>query len=72
MIGLYDREIVERKVRNSMIKTAKREGFEKGKQKGIKEVVINMLKENIDINIISKVTGVSKNEILYMRENSDI
>lgn len=84
MIGLYDREVVERKVRNSMIRTAERKATERGMKKGIKqgiqqgikegiekgiqqnkkEMIINMLNENIDINIISKITGLNKEEIL--------
>ena len=43
------------------------EGIKKGKEEGIKENQIltakNMKKENIDINIISKITGLSIEEI---------
>ncbi|OEJ13359.1 hypothetical protein BFL38_12490 [Brachyspira hampsonii] len=43
------------------------EGIKKGKEEGIKENQIltakNMKKENIDVNIISKITGLSMQEI---------
>ena len=43
------------------------EGIKKGKEEGIKENQIltakNMKKENIDINIINKITGLSIKEI---------
>ena len=49
------------------IKKGKEEGIKKGIKKGIKENQIltakNMKKENIDVNIISKVTGLSIQEI---------
>ena len=32
-------------------------------EEGLKQTAINMLKENIDINIISKVTGLNTNQI---------
>ena len=48
------------------------EGIEKGIEKGIEQgktnIVINMLKENIDINVISKVSGLSIDEIKKMRK----
>ena len=44
-----------------------REGYESGKNDGIEEnkieIVRNMLKENLDINLISKITGLSIDRI---------
>ena len=63
LVGMYDKEIVDRKVNNTKLIAAKNEGIEQNK----KDVVINMLKENIDIKTISKVTGMSENEILKLK-----
>ena len=38
-------------------------GFEEGKRKLKEKIVKNMLRENVDINFISKITGLSKEEI---------
>jgi predicted transposase/invertase (TIGR01784 family) len=59
IVGLYDKEEQERR----FINTARNEGIKQGKQAGKIEDAINMLKANIDINLISKVTGLSINEI---------
>ena len=44
------------------------EGIKEGKIEGIKSTVKNMLKEKLDINLISKVTGLSINEINGLRQ----
>ena len=44
------------------------EGMEKGKVEGIKESALNMLKENIDIKVISKVTGLDIEEIKTLKD----
>ena len=58
-----------------MIEEAEQRGVEKGFEKGTKEgtqqgiknrnieIAKNMIKENIDIDIISKITGLTKEEI---------
>ena len=47
-------------------------GIEKGKEKGAKEekikIVKSMLKENMDIEIIIKITGLTKEEIEKLKE----
>ncbi len=40
--------------------TRERLGFEKGIEKGIENIAIGYFKEGIDIEIISKVTGLSE------------
>ena len=40
-----------------------KEGIKRGIKKGRQEVVLNMLKNKIDISIISKATGLSREEI---------
>ena len=66
------RYLMEQKAKDeSEIKTlisyARKEGMEKGRnegmEKGMETVALNMLKEDFDINSISKVTGLSKKEI---------
>jgi predicted transposase/invertase (TIGR01784 family) len=71
IVGLYDKEEQERKfintARNEGIKIGTESGIKQGKQVGKVEerndIIINMLKEAVDINIISKVTGLSIEEI---------
>ena len=47
---------------------ARLSGFDEGTENGIKCTVINMLKENLDIKIISKVTGLNEEEIMKIKE----
>ena len=63
LVGVYDKEIVDRKVYNTKIKSAKLEGIRENK----KQTALNMIKENIDIEIISKVTGLKITEILKIK-----
>ena len=57
---------------NSRISDALEEGIEKGKIEGKiegqKEIITRMLKEKIDIETISKLTGLTKNEITKISE----
>ena len=52
-----------RKIENSLRSQYKREGREEGIKEGIKDTAKKMKEENIDINIISKVTNLTKEEI---------
>ena len=62
-VKLMSDEEEERLLKNSYIQ----EGFEQGIEQGIEQQTIeltkNMLKENIDINQISKITSLSTDEI---------
>ena len=64
---LYGKQIMLDEERRLGKEEGIKEGIEKGKEKGIKEnqilVAKNMKKENIDVNVISKVTGLSIEEI---------
>ncbi|MCY4320957.1 MAG: hypothetical protein OXC37_00910 [Bdellovibrionaceae bacterium] len=42
--------------------------LEEGIQEGRKETALNMLKEDFEISIISKVTGLAENEILKLKK----
>ena len=80
IIGLYDAEVVERKVYNSKMMYAEKIGMEKGMKKGMKkgmekgfkqrnkEIVNNMLKENMPIDIICKITGLNEKEINDLKD----
>lgn len=48
-----------------------REGMKKGIEKGRKNVAINMLKENLDIDLVVKFTGLPKEEIINLRQEID-
>ena len=45
------------------IKEGVKRGRQEGKQEGKQEIILNMLKNKIDISVISKMTGLSKDEI---------
>ena len=63
----YDKEQHEQAIRNTLITEAITEGRNIGIEEGSLnkqiEIANNLLKENIDINIISKTTGLSIEEI---------
>ena len=74
LIGLYNTEELREAREYGMKMAGIEEGMQKGIQKGIeqnqKQVVINMLKENLDINLISKISGLSPEEILELSKDS--
>ena len=69
--GWYDEEEHQRKIRNSQMKSAIKKSWNKGKADGLKEgikegkkeIAKNLLKEGVDIKIISSSTGLSINDI---------
>ena len=52
-----------RKIQNSLRIQAIKEGRAEGRAEGREEIAKNMLEENMDINLISKLTGLTKEEI---------
>ena len=60
------REIIKEKGRFE----GEKAGLKKGRQERDKDVVLNMLKEKIDISFISKVTGLSEKEIEKLKNGS--
>ena len=70
----------ERKIHNSLLQSSYNEGKNDGKLEGIQEgiqegkkeekisLAINLLKENIDINIISRTTGLSIEQLLELKD----
>ena len=51
-------------------KNGEEKGIKKGMKEGIKKTAQNMLKENVNVELISKVTGLSKEEIEKMKEEN--
>ena len=77
LYSAYSREELERNtVLEDERKEARESGFKEGKEKGIKEgikdktieVIRNMLNEKMDIDLIIKVTGTTKEEIQKITE----
>ena len=49
-------------------KTGKEEGMKAGRNEGKNEIAKNMLKENLSIELISKLTSLSQEEIEKIKE----
>lgn len=60
---LYGQEVMLKREREEGKKEGIKEGIEKGVEKEKYALAKNMKTENIDINLISKITGLSKEEI---------
>ena len=63
VIGLYHYKFIEEEVKQEQLEEATKEGISEGIEQGIELTAKNLLKENMDINFISKVTGLSLKEI---------
>ena len=63
------REGIEKGIEKG-IKKGVREGIEKGIEKEQTKVILNMLKEKLDIKLVSKITGVSVKEIKKLKNSS--
>jgi predicted transposase/invertase (TIGR01784 family) len=59
----YEDHLKWLRVEYNTLKTAESKGFEQGKAEGKAEVIKQMLANNIDMNHISKITGLSVEEI---------
>ena len=56
-------EMIENENR-ALIQKGRREGKKEGRREGAIEIAKNMLKEKLDINLIMKMTGLTKEQIL--------
>ena len=69
-IGLYDEEEERRLIENSIKITAKKQGIKQGVKQGAsnekKSIAKSMLDKNMDIPLISELTGLSKNQITML------
>ena len=67
IVGLYDKELHEEKLRITELEEAREKGLAvgiaKGKKESILETAKKLLKEKVNIDIISKCTGLTKEEI---------
>lgn len=67
MIGLYNAEIEEAKIKRTMEEAAKRKGLQEGREEGLKEgredVIKTLHNNNMSIEDISKYTDLSKEEV---------
>ena len=71
IIGLYDKEKVEKKILNTRLRGAKEEGLEEGKKEGLeegkkegkKDIARKMLKRNMSIEDIKELTGLTHEEL---------
>ena len=66
---LYDEKEREEEKRKEELEYAKELGYTSGINKGIEQTAKNMLNKNMDISIISEITGLSKEEIQKLKEN---
>ena len=48
----------------------RQEGLQKGRQEGQRELILKMLKEELDISLVSKVTGLSEEEIRKLKNGA--
>lgn len=68
IIGLYDVEARRKFEEESVIEEAINNGLMQGRKEGIKQTAKNMLKENMNAKIISKVTGLTMEEINELKK----
>ena len=67
----WEKEKLDKIVKETKMENAKAEGLSEGISQSKIEIAKNMLEEKMDISIISKVTGLSKEEIQKLQEKDD-
>ena len=76
VIGMYDKELNDEMLKKAEIRENREEAFNEGLESGLKEgalegkkeTALNFIKENIDLTIISKCTGLSLEELNVLKE----
>ena len=58
-----DNMMIENSIRDEGIRKELKQGLEQGTEQSKNEIAKNMLKENMDISLISKLTGLSNEQI---------
>ena len=58
-----DNMMIENSIRDEGIRKGLKEGIEKGSEQSKNEIAKNMLKDNVDINLIKKYTNLTEEEI---------
>jgi len=69
LIGLYNREDLEEAIKEGRYLAGVDDGIEKGIEQKQREVVINMLNKNCDIDFISQITNLTAEEIEKIKNN---
>ncbi len=69
LLNYLSDEEEEKLIKNTYISKGIEKGIEQGVEQNKIEMVKKMLKENIDISIISRISGLSKSEIEKIRKN---
>ena len=68
-MGVYKEMIYEEGYKEGII-VGKEEGISLGIKETTKNFILNSLKEGIDLKTISKITGVSNNQIKSIKEKN--
>ena len=76
-LGVYDKEAADELVRQIDMEDAKEKGIKLGVRRGQKqglaqkarEIALNMLKANMNIADVSKLTGLKQKEIIELSNN---
>ena len=69
-VGILKQGGLMQDVREIIREKGRWEGERKGRQEERQQVILNMLKEKVDIGVISKVTGLSEKEIKKLKNGS--
>ena len=63
LLGQYDKEKMDAWMNRVGLKQARKEGLEQGSNNKAKEIALNMLKKNMNIEDILEITGLSEKDI---------
>ena len=69
IITEYEQNLAEQFLRNKMIADANSQGIEQGSLQEKNQVAINLLKEKMPYDLISKVTSLTAEEIKKIEKN---
>ena len=61
--GWYDPEEERKRIIDSTLAYSKEQGIEEGEKKKEREIVLAMYKQNVTLDFISKVSGLSQEEV---------
>ncbi len=67
------KEIIEQEIQESMEqirKAGRKQGMKQATEQNMKQVALQMLKEKIDMDLISRVTGITKEKILTLKSRA--